>query len=441
MRYSNRRSSRHVSLLIATLLLWATGALAQPAPPQPPANPEKVGATRSDSPLGVTYLKQRYNISDEEARTRLALEDEVISLATRLRADGDPNFGGVWIEHEPVYRIVVAFADKDDRQALRASLSPQLRRYVQIKQVKRTEKQTSEAVDSIIAALNTAKIEYASGYNVKNDRFFVEVESNEVANQVRSLIPPQLRGDVDVQVRKLPKVSAAPIGVQPGDDIQAGHWYYTTNSFGTEDCTFGFNVRYGTTPGILTAGHCNGGVSSGTGQYWHYRNGHWIRLPSPTIARWAYGTKYDYQFHETTGYTQGPWVYYNNKQNKAGYPAEGFFKVVGTIGYMSQTVGMVLCKSGRVTGLSCGDITHGWYTYNGAKGWILIQNSTEPQIADAGDSGSAIFRPPSSTGNVIAAGSATAADHGCIGAACRLVSMPIDYIDDEIPITLMLGTP
>lgn len=440
MKNLKKRHGSLALLLVATFFFSSISAVAQSAPPQLP-DPEKVGATKSDSPLGVSYLKQRYKISDEEARTRLELEDEVIALATKLRADGDPMFGGVWIEHEPVYRIVVAFADQDDRKALRESLSPKLRRYVQIKSVKRSEKQTSEAVDNIIAALNASKIEYVSGYNVKNDKFFVEVESNDVANQVRALIPPNLKGDVDVQVRKLPKGAAAPVGVQPGDDIQAGHWYYSSATSGAEECTFGFNVKYGATPGILTAGHCNGGVQAGTGQYWHYRNGHWIRLPSPTIARWAYGTKYDYQFHETTGYTQGAWVYYKNSQNKAGYPAEGFFKVVGTIGYMSQTVGMVLCKSGRITGLSCGEITHGWYTYNGAKGWILIEKSTEPRIADAGDSGSAIFRPPSSTGNVIAAGSATAADHGCIGPACRLVNMPIDYIDDEIPITVVLATP
>lgn len=112
--------------------------------------------------------------------------------------------------------------------------------------------------------MNAAKIEYASGYNVKNDRFFVEVESNEVANRVRSLIPPQLRGDVDVEVRKLPKHAAAPVGVQPGDDIQAGHWYNSSAAFGTEECTFGFNVRYGTTPGIPATGFSRWSARSAT---------------------------------------------------------------------------------------------------------------------------------------------------------------------------------
>lgn len=159
------------------------------------------------------------------------------------------------------------------------------------------------------------------------------------------------------------------------------------------------------------------------------------------IARWAYGTKYEYQLHETTGYTQGPYVYFNNTQNRPGYAASGYFKVIGQMGYYDQKAGMVLCKSGWRTGLSCGTITNGAYTYNGAKGWILIQNAQEPQIADAGDSGGAVFRPPDAAGNIIATGSVTAADHGCIGTTCRGVEMPIDYIDDHMPIYLVIGAP
>lgn len=400
-------------------------------------------ASVAETPLGVTYLMQAYSLLEAEARERLALEDQVVALARQV--SGDPAFAEVRIEHAPQYRIVVAFADNDQRQALREGLSPQLRRYVQIERTKRSARQLDADIDAIGAALTAAEVEFATSYKHSNSKFVIEVEDNRAAQAARSLIPPALRGDVEVRVGRLPQRQADPTGLRPGDQIQGGHWYYAQASGATlPDCTFAFNVRYNAarTPGILTAGHCNGGVTSGSGEYWHYTPaGNWVRLDPPVIARFGYGTKYDYQVHETTGYAQDAWVYFNNKQNKAGYAANGYFWVTGVTGYYDQKAGMIFCKSGYETGLSCGTISDGAYYWQGAKGWILLTNSTEPRFTDDGDSGSPWFRPPDARGNIVAAGIHSGGDSNCTGRSCRAIFMPIDYIDDHIPVSVMTGPP
>jgi len=205
-------------------------------------------------------------------------------------------------------------------------------------------------------------------------------------------------------------------------------------------CSFAFNAKLGSTQGILTGGHCNPGgansVVSGTG-YWHAINGHWVELPAPTIARWKYGTKYDYQFHETTGYTNDPWVLFNNK-TEPNYPTgQGFYWVNGTLGYYGQTKGMMVCKSGWVTGLTCASIRNGAYSYNGVRGWIELYRPSGWALGEGGDSGGAVFEP-ASNGNIRAYGIATAADRYSDGSSV-FVYMPIDYIDDESPISVVVG--
>lgn len=131
------------------------------------------------------------------------------------------------------------------------------------------------------------------------------------------------------------------------------------------------------------------------------------------------------------------------------------------MGYYDQKVGQVMCKSGHSTGLTCGEIIHGWYTWNGAKGWIETGNSTAFIYATAGDSGGAVFTKPTSTGTVKVAGIVGGAtihdptptaypswdEQHCLSTMegnpaftvrddCKMIHMPIDYIDDQQLLTV-----
>lgn len=80
-----------------------------------------------------TYLELAYGISAEEAQLRLELQEKVIELSEQLNAENDPNYADMYIQHTPVYKIVVLFADNKDRHQFLKSLDPKMQKYVQLK--------------------------------------------------------------------------------------------------------------------------------------------------------------------------------------------------------------------------------------------------------------------------------------------------------------------
>jgi len=109
-----------------------------------------------------------YNIPETEARLRITLQEDVAALARTVRAEGDSAFGGIWIEHEPIFKIVVGFSDQKDRKALRDQISPKLRRYVQIKNVARSEAVISGQLDTLVAAILAARAASDASRAVRN---------------------------------------------------------------------------------------------------------------------------------------------------------------------------------------------------------------------------------------------------------------------------------
>lgn len=68
-----------------------------------------------------------------------------------------------------------------------------MRRFVQIKNVKRSEAHIDADIGALTRILNAAGIEFVSSYNFTNGKFVVEVESAAASNQVKKLIPPAIQ--------------------------------------------------------------------------------------------------------------------------------------------------------------------------------------------------------------------------------------------------------
>jgi hypothetical protein len=66
------------------------------------------------------YARQ-FGVSMGEAAQRLSYQDQISRLAETLAANEPDTFAGLWIEHEPVYRIVVCFT-RDPEDTLRPYL-------------------------------------------------------------------------------------------------------------------------------------------------------------------------------------------------------------------------------------------------------------------------------------------------------------------------------
>jgi streptogrisin D len=464
-----RRTALAAAMLLASAATVTFPQASQAAPPTakmpPPPSEERV--SRADIPAGQRYLMDRHKISAAEAAERIALEEEVSRLANKLRESDPDDFGDLWIEHEPVYRIVVAFLNNEDRTALRESIAPNLRRYVQFKQVKTSWKQREALIERIIAALKPLGIEYYSHYDHRTDSVVIQTQADRAVQQIRQAIPSELQSFVTIRKGRVPqKIQAT--GARAGDYLHGGWWYYLSNAGGNwHECSFAFNAKDNQNrPVILSAGHC------GHPTYIYYSD-HWVSL-APPIQDHESG-KYDYQAQLITGLTSGPWVYFQNGEISdpvyytyssrnyiPGYNADGYFKVVGTSGYYDQKVGQTVCKSGRTSGLTCGKITHGWATWNGVTGWIETGQSSQYINAYNGDSGGAVFRTPTSTGTIVALGIVVGAEKddqdGVPGTGdefactsdseslgytgdCWIIHMPIDYIDDHQLLTVETGTP
>jgi hypothetical protein len=60
------------------------------------------------------YAKQ-FGVTVEEAMARMHYQDEIGELNAALQANEADTFGGLWIEHEPDYRVVALFTRKGER--------------------------------------------------------------------------------------------------------------------------------------------------------------------------------------------------------------------------------------------------------------------------------------------------------------------------------------
>lgn len=489
--------SSMLKLLASICLIGISSSVrAQPAGEAAPAAPDGSPAA-AEITAGQRHLMVRYGINASAAAERMQLQDDVTALAQRLGAEYPDDFGGVWIEHEPTYRIVVAFKGAEERTAIRDTIDPRMRRFVQIKNTRTSTREREAISDRIIAALSAAGIHYASYYEHKTDDMVIEVGSDAVVGKVRQALPQDLQNSVKIVRGNVPaRIQAT--GTVGGEGLWGGWWISRQQADNTHSCSFAFPAKDNTGAlGILTAAHCdNSGYIKYTSPSLHY-----VTLGAPKVEWNAPNTKYDYQFHLIAPLTTSPYVFFENGNYKirarnifsstpdyindspkniiAGYAASGYFKVTGTYGYYSQTVGDVLCKSGHSTGLTCGEVTHGYYTYNNAKGWIETGNSTQFIYATWGDSGGAVFTSPTSAGNIMASGIVTAAtiydptldpvtgqvnnsgdEKPCQSqmenntayksnlsgtqpaiSDCRMVHMPIDYVDDQQLITVLTAAP
>lgn len=413
------------------LLLLAASALSGPALAQEAiTNPS------------VTYLMQTYGLGKEEAQTRIDLQNEIVALSEKLNASGDPDFGDMYIKQEPQFKIVVMFASNSERKAFLDSLDPKLRRYVQLKTAKKSRGQFNRELNELSAVLTALKIPYTAKYDLETEKYVVSVETEQAAGLVRAALPDTRKVETLVQVVPLPKVQSAPTGVVAGDRLYGGDAVYVSQlpagttdagarSGDLADCTLSYSVAYTiggvAKRGILTAGHCPDTMLVKIGT-------HYVTLSGPDVHRPNRGTdglndKYDFQIFDATGLTVDNRVRYFDENSIPEFPNSGDLRLTAITGFLNQKSGMVVCKSGANSGITCGSISNGNLTWDGAPGWIEVNRTNQQVISVGGDSGAAWFLYPGSSTTITGVGVHTAGN-AVPGATGIAIYMPIDYIDD-----------
>ncbi len=226
-----------------------------------------------------------YKISAADAKERIALQDQVSALVLTLGQTNSDSFGGIWIQHEPVYKIMIGFKDASTRQAIRETIEPRLRRHVQIMNVRYSVTERDALTDQIIAALAPTGLRYVSYYDHKNDKLVIEVGADSGVGKVRQLLPKDMLDFVQVKRGVIPESTQAS-GVVAGDGIYPGRWY--SASQGTPyACSFSFAAKDNQgREGILTAAHC----PATPWIYFSNPSAHWVSLAAPRFS-WN-STKY-----------------------------------------------------------------------------------------------------------------------------------------------------
>lgn len=108
-----------VVLVLIVVLAACQGSLPAATVPDTPT-PSVQGAEEAFDRDAQTYATQM-GIDLEEARQRLGYEPGIGELNAALQANEADTFAGLWIEHQPTYRIVVAFT-RDGEQTIRPYL-------------------------------------------------------------------------------------------------------------------------------------------------------------------------------------------------------------------------------------------------------------------------------------------------------------------------------
>jgi hypothetical protein len=257
-------------------------------------------------------------VNVEEAVRRLQLQREAGALEAALSESERATFAGLWIEHEPVYRVVVRFTDRASEERLRSRIAGTgLSGLVELRRAEVSLAELEERRGNARQLARQLRFPVDTDINVKENR--AEIFSDR----------PQALGTAIAAARANLPDRVEVIGVaelaQPAVLIGG-----TSGS----TCTGGFTVRgYSGELGISTAAHC------GNSQAF---NG----ISLPFRAEDQQGNQ-DVQWHSACKLDDVSNEFVTGIGNRS---------CTGTQHRDYQAIGSYVCKWGMTTGRTCGYI-------------------------------------------------------------------------------------
>jgi hypothetical protein len=348
------------------------------------------------TPASVTaevYAKH-YSVSIEEALHRLTLQDSFPGLPTALENGEKGTFGGIWIQHEPEYRIVVAFTENGQQSLDKYSklITKEVSAYIETKVVKTSFVELRNEQNKISQYLADNDVKIISRVDVINNCVSIDILK---ADKDKFTIATQNDTSTMTEGIEINFIDSLPV---PSADIYGGLLLLSpiippvynggTSGFAVKTIATG-------TKGIITCAHTSTPLGSpvifvDNSNIWHnlaYQTG-------------SYGGSYDWQWCTCPGL---------NVTNKIQWWDNGWtFDVNAKKTYLEQVIGDVVCKYGRTTHYTCGQITSTTTPLpspQNAATYIEVTNIFGyPKLADHGDSGGPWFYCPPNSNGVTALG-------------------------------------
>ncbi|MCJ7655264.1 MAG: S1 family peptidase [Dehalococcoidia bacterium] len=259
-----------------------------------------------------------HGVTVDEAIHRFKLQDVARGLETDLSNKEADTFAGLWIEHTPEFRIVVAFT-YDGKEKIRPYIKENLVDVIEVRTAKISLTGLQNAQAAVLSSFRDLGVLADTAVDVRENRVIVHVvDRNQIENYLQNgklTLPDCIEL---VTVKELAK---------PCVDIYGG---LTLNA-----CTSGFAVKKPDgTKGITTAAHCDN---------FEFYCG--IPLPMQQERKETY---YDIQWHTA------PLLTVKNKiqWSSAGYTRD----ITATRSRDSQLIGELVYKYGCVTYYTAGHI-------------------------------------------------------------------------------------
>ena len=344
------------SLLISSILLTASGALAQGTPVggdqvSPPASlqTEDQAARIQTADEALEQDAQGYagaaGVGLEEARRRVAAMKDLRAVKARIQQTHGARLAGIATEHSPAFQISVLLtgdaavpAESVTAGGLTVPIVYRIGARSTLQQLRAALKQHQAAIRGLLPDAQ------GIGISTKTGELVVNVNATGVAAaaalardaELETLtgVPVRIRAvdgaDIDMDVRGGSRVE----GVNPTD----GKRYY---------CTTGFVVKNtaGTT-GMATAAHCENNLT--------YYNPNGTSIPLTLVAgtEQGYGSQ-DVQVHTST-YVERPEFYVDTAKTQVRRP-------VGSYELYATWEGDNACHRGETTGASCSFVEYVFY--------------------------------------------------------------------------------
>jgi len=225
------------------------------------------GNTGERNPLQVIaeIYSKHYGVTMDKALHRLKLQDSFPGLSTALENNEQSTFGGLWIQHEPEYKIVVAFTSSGETTIDKYSqyMLDDVKPYIETRIVKKPLVELSEDQEKLKASLDELGIKSESRIDIVNNCVSVDIVKTDEdkfndAKQNNSLVIPD---GLEINlVDGLPVLTSEIYGGLPL------WWPAEGGQMGVGTSGFSVKNAAGTIKGIATAGH----LGSGSFYYGNY---------------------------------------------------------------------------------------------------------------------------------------------------------------------------
>lgn len=297
-----------------------------------------------------------YRVAENEAARRLDLQNAIVALEAQVKQTYPDRFAGLWIEHEPAFRVVVRLVgDIDEARAIVEPGSP-LSGLVHLETAPRTLQILIDTQEALYRSLLAEGVELDAGVDVRGSKVELYVLGDAAAEQLRSRRGASLPEFVEIKsVQQLGTLDVDVMSGQAMVDSAGGY------------CTSGPTVRNAAgTRGVTTSAHCPNTLAY---------DGVWTTFQAERLG----SGPYDVQWHTVPSRTV---------RNQANLGGSTPTSVTATVAQASQPLGSSVCKYGWATGFTCGTVFDKNYASQGQTGWVRVRNSGY-DLSGNGDSGAA----------------------------------------------------